>query len=67
MNIFYFILGILILLFRITDLVWTTLWTDDSAGPFSAHYTRALWHAPINDGQEFNKALDSLRTGAKNF
>jgi hypothetical protein len=43
MNILYFALGLLLLLFGIIDLVWTTLWVDGGAGPLSSRLSTLLW------------------------
>ncbi|AQQ54536.1 potassium channel family protein [Planococcus lenghuensis] len=39
----YFIFGVFILLFVITDLLWTTLWVDGGAGPISSRLTTVIW------------------------
>lgn len=43
MSDFYLVLGILMLLLAVVDLLWTTLWVDGSAGPWSSRLSSWTW------------------------
>ena len=43
MNLFYFVIGAVLLVLAIVDLVWTTLWVDGGAGPISSRLSSLLW------------------------
>lgn len=45
MEMFYLIIGILILFGTVIDLIWTTLWVDGGAGPLSRRLMTAAWKA----------------------
>ncbi len=57
MNFFYLILGSLLLVFTIVDLLWTILWVDGGAGPFSAHVTTWLWKGMRKLGGKHSRVL----------
>jgi hypothetical protein len=42
-NVFYLVLGLLLLALAIIDLLWTTLWVDGGAGPLSSRLSTAIW------------------------
>lgn len=43
MSAFFLMLGILLLLLAVVDLLWTTLWVDGSAGPWSSRLSSWTW------------------------
>lgn len=42
-SILLYVSGVALILFTITDLIWTTLWVDRGAGPMSKRIARSTW------------------------
>jgi len=43
LRVFLFIIGLIILVFTVIDLIWSTLWVDKGAGPITGFMSTRLW------------------------
>lgn len=59
MNVTYLVLGVLLLAVSITDLLWTTLWIEGSAGPLTTRLMRRTWQV-IRGAASGNSRVRSL-------
>ena len=57
MNVFYLVLGFLLLTLAIIDLLWTTLWVDGGAGPLSSRLSTVIWRELRKLGGRRSRAL----------
>ncbi len=58
MNLFFLILGILLVVIVVADALWTTLWVDGSAGPISSRMTTWIWRGMLKIiGRQRHSAL----------
>lgn len=57
MNYIFLLIGVLLLIYVIIDLIWTSLWVDGGAGPFTKLVTNLIWNILRKLDKEGNKIL----------
>jgi hypothetical protein len=57
MEIFYLILGLVLLTSALVDVLWTTLWPDGGSGPLSGPMNTLLWRLSRRAGRIWDRAL----------
>lgn len=57
MNVFYLVLGAIVLVIAVVDLLWTTLWVDGGSGPLSSRLTTWIWRGLRTVGEQRSRTL----------